>query len=512
MPSPPPGIDPGFQGRNQAGLVQPGPSLTEAVRALELPKLPTPGGEGASIQFGDWMTVVHPLMSDLSGSAGEWWSLTVKTVEHHYQQWLVATPLEKLRMKPGSPVTGDGYARLEQRSVSMLLAALPEGLRQDVIASRRLSTVGILFRLFTTFQPGGSGERTGLIKSISETKVPAGLGELLGSIRQWRRSVGRSEELRVTVDPLVLTGVLSKFADGASKLGGNQVAFRLATMRQQLDVDRAPSFDSVRDWAEYIQAELEELANAQTAAKATPLNPPALAPVLTQGNPAVKAFTGEGQKPWERPESEKAPCRFWGTDEGCRRGEKCGFAHAWGTLEKSSRCLLCSSTGHRRRDCPTAKPKDGNGGTQKGDRKVAKVLDKKGQKSPEKESQKGSSQPAKEAAEETPQPEKRSEGSQPKQESDLVQNLNGLVKSMTSIKSMFIKTVKVDEECGSEYALLDGGATLTPCDRRRAPKFRISGRSKWKWRWEVSHFIGAQRIIRCWHWITWNPSFHCDCW
>ena len=95
------------------------------------------------------MTVVYPLMSDLSGSAGEWWSLTVKTVEHHYQQWLVATPLEKLRMKPGSPVTGDGYARLEQRSVSMLLAALPEGLRQDVIASRRLSTVGILFRLFT---------------------------------------------------------------------------------------------------------------------------------------------------------------------------------------------------------------------------------------------------------------------------------------------------------------------------------------------------------------------------
>lgn len=127
----------------------------------------------------------------------------------------------------------------------------------------------------------------------------------------------------MTVDPLVLTGVLSKFADGASRLGGSQVVFRLATMRQQLDVDRAPNLGSVKEWAEYIQAELEELANAQTAGKATLSNPPALAPVLTQGNPAVKAFTGEGQKPWERPESEKALCRFWGTDEGCRRGEKC---------------------------------------------------------------------------------------------------------------------------------------------------------------------------------------------
>ncbi|CAL1167089.1 unnamed protein product [Cladocopium goreaui] len=489
MPSPPPGIDPGFQGRNQAGLAQPGPSLTEALRALELPKLPTPGSEGASIQFGDWMTVVHPLMSALSGSAGEWWSLTVKTVEHHYQQWLVATPLEKLRMKPGSPVIGEGYARLEQRSVSMLLAALPEGLRQDVIASRRLSTVGILFRLFTTFQPGGSGERTGLIKSISEAKVPAGLVELLGSVRQWRRSVGRSEELSVTVDPLVLTGVLSKFADGASRLGGSQVAFRLATMRQQLDVDRAPSLGSVKEWAEYIQAELEELANAQTAGKATPSNPPALAPVLTQGNPAVKAFTGEGQKPWERPEGEKAPCRFWGTDEGCRRGEKCGFAHAWGTLEKSSRCLLCSSTGHRKRDCPTAKPKDGNGWTQKGDRKVAKVLNKKGEKSTEKESQKESTV-VKEAAEENPQPEKRSEGSQPKQEGDLVQNLNGLVKSMTSIKSVFIKTVKMDKECGGEYALLDGGAT-------HALRQAKSSEVPHLWPVQVEMAMGSVTLYRC---------------
>ena len=156
--------------------------------------------------------------------------------------------------------------RLEQRAVTMLLGALPESFRQDIIASRRLTATGILFRLYTSYQPGGSGERTGLIRSLSEVKVLAGLVELLGSIRQWRRSLGRSGELRVTIDPLVLTGVLSKFADGAAKLGGSQVAFRLAPMRQQ-----------------YIQAELEELANAQVAGKATPSNPPALAPVLTQG-------------------------------------------------------------------------------------------------------------------------------------------------------------------------------------------------------------------------------------
>ena len=188
------------------------------------------------------------------------WGSMVQGVENHYAQWLTASPSEKLRMRPTPPVHWEANPRLEQRAVTMLLGALPESLRQDIIASRRLTTTGILFRLYTSYQPGGSGERTGclytsyqpggsgertgLIRSLSEVKVPAGLVELLGSIRQWRRSLGRSGELRVTIDPLVLTGVLSKFADGAAKLGGSQVAFRLASMRQQLDVDRTPSWES----------------------------------------------------------------------------------------------------------------------------------------------------------------------------------------------------------------------------------------------------------------------------
>ena len=39
-----------------------------------------------------------------------------------------------------------------------------------------------------------------------------------------------------------------------------------------------------------------------------------------------------------------------------------------------------------------------------------------------------------------------------------MQNLSGLGKSMTSVKSLFLKTVKVDGDETAEYALLDGGA------------------------------------------------------
>ena len=136
----------------------------------------------------------------------------------------------------------------------------------------------------------------------------------------------------------------------------------------------------MKTWAEYIQAELEDLANAQAIPKAATSGQAASGVMPPVVAPAVKALTGDGSKPWERNEGAKAPCRFWGTVGGCRRGEKCGYAHDWGSLEKSSRCLLCSSTGHRKKkDCPTVKPKEGNGG-QKSEKKIAKVHDSKGQK------------------------------------------------------------------------------------------------------------------------------------
>ena len=93
-PTPPPGIQSGYPLGNQAAPAQPGSSLAEALRNLELPKLPAPGSQDASLQFGDWMTIVYPIMRDVAGSAKEWWTQTVSTVEYHYVQWLSAAPLE----------------------------------------------------------------------------------------------------------------------------------------------------------------------------------------------------------------------------------------------------------------------------------------------------------------------------------------------------------------------------------------------------------------------------------
>ena len=88
---------------------------------MELPSLPPPGGEGSSLQFGDWVTVITPLMSDIAGSARLWWEQVLQKAELTCAEWLMATPLEKLRLKP---TLGDVEARnhrVELRGVSMLL-------------------------------------------------------------------------------------------------------------------------------------------------------------------------------------------------------------------------------------------------------------------------------------------------------------------------------------------------------------------------------------------------------
>ena len=48
-------------------------ALPEAMRNLELPQLPSPSTENAALLFGDWLTVISPLMGDLSTSSREFW-------------------------------------------------------------------------------------------------------------------------------------------------------------------------------------------------------------------------------------------------------------------------------------------------------------------------------------------------------------------------------------------------------------------------------------------------------
>ena len=91
---------------------------------------------------GNWLAQVRQIMVGLSTSASVWWDGVERPATAAYRRWLVADPLGRLSIDP-STVIGEFdrslYGRVESRSVSLLLAAVPQSIRDDVVTNRWLS-------------------------------------------------------------------------------------------------------------------------------------------------------------------------------------------------------------------------------------------------------------------------------------------------------------------------------------------------------------------------------------
>ena len=128
----------------------------------------------------------------------------------------------------------------------------PEIIKQDLIASRTMTVTGIMYRLWTIFQPGGSSERVSILRQLAEPKV-TGTSDLLAGLRRWRRLMSRSIELNLALpDPIILGGVLHRFSDALGKLGGTQLSYRVASVRQELGVDERPVALLIEQYVEYL--------------------------------------------------------------------------------------------------------------------------------------------------------------------------------------------------------------------------------------------------------------------
>eukprot|EP00434_Breviolum_minutum_P012623 symbB.v1.2.011127.t1/scaffold732.1/size241626/1 len=404
-------------------------------RTVELPELS--GGDLTPLILGDWMEVVKPLMMDLSPQASRWWVLVVEESYRYYNEWRRATPMERLRISPESVVVrmDPTLHRTEQRGISLLLKAIPLSVKETVIAERLLSTTGILFTLLKNFQPGGSSERTLLLKELSEIKVGKSPNEACAAVRSWRRFYTRTKEIEATVpDPIILLRALEPAVQLISQLDA-QATFRLAQSRAQLQVDARPEESSelseikvgkspneacaaVRSWRRFytrtkeieatvpdpiillralepavqLISQLDAQATFRLAQSRAQLQVDArpeessvwsyseclLAELeslrLLQGSTATSnsgstATTTPAVKMLGTKSSTTSACKFWGSDTGCRQGKRCSYLHDWASLEdRNNRCFLCSSTAHRKADCPTravgesTNPTGGSGG------------------------------------------------------------------------------------------------------------------------------------------------------
>ena len=169
-------------------------------RGADLPKLPEWSPETGPIDFSDWLLVIQPLMGDLSSSE-EWWQAMVEAAKAWYMSHMGKTPLERLQHHPMPPpmLTQKKWARLERRAASLLLAAIPEGLREEVVSSRSLSTLGILTKGMIQYQPGGLAEKSAILAALESPQEAQSIASGVTTLRRWLRWKRRAEDLGVSI-------------------------------------------------------------------------------------------------------------------------------------------------------------------------------------------------------------------------------------------------------------------------------------------------------------------------
>ena len=233
----------------------------------ELPPLSEPKhrSQGA-VLAGDWIVAITPSMIQLSASAQEWWTANVRDARAHYVRWLEKTPQERLKIRaehlPKRWLTGK-FVLVEQRGISLLMKALPENFRDQLVSRRLLHTSAILFQIYCKWQPGGALEKSQLLEFLVTPDPASTAAEAAEGIRKWQRMCRRGHELDTVLPdpPLLLRGLdvlTSQFLQGY-----NLVSFRVAAYRNDTGVDYAPTSTNVAELAEFLLAECETLAMLQ---------------------------------------------------------------------------------------------------------------------------------------------------------------------------------------------------------------------------------------------------------
>ena len=314
------------------------------------------GGAGAKVDhspltLGDWLALVAPQMQDLSQGAAEWWVGTMEEAKRLYEVWLKSTPLERLQIAVVLPeaLRGLRFVRTEQMGVTLLLRAIPEEIKKELISSRDISGTAVLYRLLVTYQPGGPGERTLILRKLTDLGPLRGYAEAATALREWRRYYMRAQEIGASLPDPVLAA-LEKVT--LVNRGGPQ-AFRVAQARTLLGLDTTPSVQGIWSYSELLaEMDTARLMNSE----------PALVAGTTVGTAAGRP-SGEASGP--KKEGNGAVCRYFSSEHGCRLGKGCKWSHDRDSVEdKAARCWICGSKQHRRAECPvkgggkgqTAKP------------------------------------------------------------------------------------------------------------------------------------------------------------
>ena len=167
-----------------------------------LPELPPPLGETCGLVLQDWLVQVTTAMQDLSATSGDWWEQVREKVGETYSRWLEATPLERLQVIPADyqKFSTGRWTRVNARACALMMQSFAEVVKADLISRRSTqSAVMVLFRPYTTYQPGGAAERAVVLRHLQGGDSPTDVAACLNALRSWPRWLQRCKDMNMTV-------------------------------------------------------------------------------------------------------------------------------------------------------------------------------------------------------------------------------------------------------------------------------------------------------------------------
>ena len=322
----------------------------------EVPKLPEIT-ENASVDFGDWLHCLEHSMGDISSGSSEWWQSVQDDAKIFYEGYQAADQLGRLTITPvASDDTKDvKWSRVDRRAASMLMGAVPEEVRRELIAMRAKTTLEIMCRLMVLYRPGSATEKSQLLRNLESPEPATTPGEALERLRQWLRYQQRAADLGLVIpDPSVLLRGLDVMVK--KPLGeAPDMSFRLNLLRYHMKVDVSPTLDNVKAIHKAMLGEFEQLGARRM--KKTELPATRLRAVDVTPQPSTTTTSGQhGSSGGKAKGSDQRPCKFYLSDEGCRRGKSCRYEHSMKDVSKAERrerCYECGAKGHMSSACPT---------------------------------------------------------------------------------------------------------------------------------------------------------------
>ena len=328
----------------------------EYVRSSQqLPSLAEWTPSTGPIDLNDWLALIEPMMCDLTSTSGDWWKTLMEEASQWYQRHMKLAPLDRISHDPvpSERLNQPRWSRLERRASTLLLMALPEGQREDLISSKRLTALRIVCHLLVTYQPGGLAEKEVILRQLESPGETTTLGEAVQALRKWSRWRRRASELGVSEpDPFLLLKGLNKIIRRPLE-ANRDLSFRISLARSTLQVDATPTSSSVTSFAMHLLAEFEQVAHHEVA---TNRKKPE---VEKMKQVRLKKFEEEGGKGAggkgkdKGGDREQLKCRFYLSEGGCKKGKECQWSHD--QRDERRRCWNCGGVDHMSPACTRPK-------------------------------------------------------------------------------------------------------------------------------------------------------------